>query len=109
MTKYDLRVKSGVLILDPGANHTRLGLGRLVPGNVFWVAGDKSITNVREFIAEILRINELKENGINQGRKGSVRVVYSYSRHIYDGTNTQHLKLTDADVEELRQFLAKSE
>ena len=35
----------------------------------------------------------------------SARVVYSYARVDSSGTNTQYMKLTDADLDELKLFL----
>ena len=45
-TVYDLDSPTGVLILDPGVNHLRLGIGELSPGDRFWMVGSKEIKNL---------------------------------------------------------------
>jgi len=95
----------GVLILDPGFGHQRLGIGELQKGYYFWMIGNKEIKNIREMITEILRINakpKPTEGGfIDEGNKGYVRVVYGYGNG--KGTNTQYLQFTEGDVKELRR------
>ena len=99
---YDLPpALDGVVILDPGKNYERLGVGELREGYFFWIVGNKKILNVREMIAEILRINNeprpTRGGAISEGHKGFISVVYVRR----DSTNTQYLKLTDDDVAEL--------
>ena len=99
---YDLApLSNGVVILDPGKNYERLGIGELREGYFFWIVGNKKIHNVRELIAEILRINNKPRptggGGISEGHKGFIRVVYVRR----DSTNTQYLRLTDENAAEL--------
>ena len=55
-------------------------------------------------VTEILRIDAIASPGTpNEGCHGSVRVVYDYRNGV--GTNTQRLKLTDADRAESKSFL----
>jgi hypothetical protein len=102
---YDLDDKAnGVLIVNPGENIQRLGIGTPQEGEYFWVVGDKRITNLREMAEEMLRINELDPptNGWSQeGYRGSIRIVYS-NRHR---SSTQHLELTPGDAAELKKLL----
>jgi len=103
--RYELYHPYGVVILNPGYGHERLGIGKLTEGLYFWKVGNKEIHNLREMIAEILRINanaRPQEGGsVGQGYEGFIRIVYGYRRG--KGTNTQYLKPTKADIEELRR------
>lgn len=102
-TVYDLVDPTGVLILDPGPDHQRLGIGTLDRGLCFWIVGERPIKNLREFVAELLRINNLApDQATPAGARGSIRVVYRY-RNLA-GTNTQRLKLTDLDIAELKKL-----
>jgi hypothetical protein len=101
---YNLDYATGVIILDPGINHLRLGIGELTQGECFWVVGERQIKNLRELVTEILRIDAIAPPGDpNEGCHESIRVVYDYRNGA--GTNTQRLKLTDADRAELKSFL----
>ena len=101
---YNLDYATGVIILDPGINHLRLGIGELSQGECFWVVGDRQIKNLREMVTEILRIDAIAPPGDpNEGCRGNVCVVYDFRNGV--GTNTQRLKLTDADRAELKSFL----
>ncbi len=108
---YDLppAALDGVVILDPGKNYERLGIGELREGYFFWIVGNKKIHNVRELIAEILRINNKPRptggGGISEGHKGFIRVVYVRR----NSTNTQYLKLTDEDAAELMSLTKRLE
>ena len=102
-TVYDLVDPTGVLILDPGPDHQRLGIGTLDPGLSFWIVGERPIKNLREFAAEILRSNNLEpDKATPAGGPGGIRVVYRYRNRA--GTNTQRLKLTDQDIAELKEL-----
>ncbi len=101
---YNLDSSTGVVILDPGTNHLRLGMGELSQGERFWIVGDRQIRNLREMVTELLRIDVNAAPGDpNEGCHGSIRIVYEYRNRV--GTNTQRLKLTDADRAELKSFL----
>ncbi len=101
---YNLDYATGVIILDPGINYLRLGIGELSQGECYWIVGDRQIKNLRELVTEILRIDAIAPPGDpNEGCHESVRVVYDYRNGT--GTNTQRLKLTDADRAELKSFL----
>jgi hypothetical protein len=104
---YDLDDPTGVLILDPGTAHLRLGIGALSTGLRFWVVGEKPVNNLREMVAELLRIDAIAPPGEpNEGCHGSVRVVYAQRSRL--GTNTQRLALNEADRAELKSFLLKA-
>jgi serine/threonine protein kinase len=98
----------GVLIVDPGENSQRLGIGTLEEGEYFWMVGNKQIANLREMVAELLRINEIEPSLLRsllerqEGNRGNIRIVYS-SLHW---SNTQYMKLTDEDVAELKKLAA---
>lgn len=97
---YEFPQYTGALIIDPGADSERLGVGRLQKGYVFWMVGQKSISSVREFVERLIAEAELQENA-NRG----VRVVFTPVGADVDGTNTQYLKLTKADVDQLKAAL----
>ena len=94
---YDSRQGSGAMILDPGANPDRLNIGELAEGYTFWMVGNKRVAGVPEFVAQILR-----EVGAGALEEYKIRVVYDYKTAEEVGNNTQYLKLTRADVEQLR-------
>lgn len=98
---YDLYNERGALILDPGKDSERLGIGKLAEGYDFWMVGQRRIGSVREFIEQILAEAALQPDDY------SIRVVYNFSTLDMDGSNTQHLKLTKQDLEELRTTLAR--
>jgi len=94
---YDLYHERGALILDPGKNADRLRIGRLAEGYTFWMVGNQRIGSVREFVDQILT-----ETAGRDAEEYSVRVVYTLSTLNSDGSNTQHLKLTKADLKQLQ-------
>ncbi len=94
---YDLRQSPGALILDPGEDTDRLKIGRLAEGYLFWMVGDKRIGTVREFVDGILQ-----ETAGRDAQEYSVRVVYNFQTPEAVGSNTQYLKLTKDDIQQLR-------
>ena len=102
---YELYHPYGVVILNPGFGYQRLDIGELEEGYYFWMVGNKRIHNVREMIAELVRIHSKRvvtEGGsVGEGYNGLIRVVYGYGKK--GGTNTQYLRLTDEDAAELRR------
>ncbi len=95
---YEPHHNRGALILDPGEDSDRLEIGELVEGDNFWMVGMKRVESVREFVEQILA--EAAEQDTNEY---SVRVVYSFRNLDYIGTNTQYLKLTKEDIDQLRE------
>ncbi len=97
---YDLYEARGVLILDPGPGHERLGIGTLEEGNRFWCVGeDREFKTLEDMVRRVLA--ESKMGSFGPG----VRVVYDFKNLEMSGTNTQYMTLTDADLEELRAFV----
>ncbi len=99
---YDLYDPRGALILNPGKDSQRFKIGDLAEGYTFWMAGDERVNNVREFIRGILA-----EVDKQTGDKYSVRVVYNFDQPELAGSNTQYMKLTKSDVEQLKSVLAE--
>jgi beta-lactamase regulating signal transducer with metallopeptidase domain/protocatechuate 3,4-dioxygenase beta subunit/5-hydroxyisourate hydrolase-like protein (transthyretin family) len=100
---YDVYSEHGALILDPGKNSARLGAGELAEGYCFIMAGDyKPIVDVRGFLETVIADSET-----SFAHQYGCRVVYTCRTLEFVGTNTQYLKLTDADLRELRETLAK--
>jgi beta-lactamase regulating signal transducer with metallopeptidase domain/protocatechuate 3,4-dioxygenase beta subunit len=100
-SEYDLYNEHGALIIDPGKNPDRLGIGDLAEGYAFWMVGEKPIKSVREFVNQVLA-----EATTNDSSIPAVRVVYSFRDVDIVGTNTQYLKLTKEDLEQLRAVAA---
>jgi len=101
---YDLSAPTGILILDPGTNSIRLGIGTMSQGERFWMAGYKQVSNLRQMAAELLRLGANETPGDpNEGSRGSVRVVYDLLRGA--GTDTEYIKLTDDDIAELKKLV----
>jgi RNA polymerase sigma-70 factor (ECF subfamily) len=98
---YDLYEASGVLILDPGIAHARLGIGALEEGYRFWDVGDAKIKTIAEMAREILK-------EVEAGPDHGVRVVFDFAEVGFAGTRTSSLKLTEADLDELRKFVAQT-
>jgi uncharacterized GH25 family protein len=94
---YGLFQRRGALILDPGKNSDRLGIGPLAEGYHFWMVGQRRIGSVREFVNQILA-----ETAGRNADLHSVRVVFGFSTVEFDGNNTQYLKLTRDDLKELQ-------
>ncbi len=99
---YDLYDKQGALILDPGKDPGRLGIGELAEGNCFWMVGEQRIGSVREMVQRILAETADQKEG-----EYECRIVYSFRRLGFIGTNTQYLKLTLDDLTALRKVLAE--
>jgi hypothetical protein len=100
---YSLWKPTGVLILDPGTNYLRLGIGELRQGECFWRVGNKEVRNLKEMAAELLRIDALPHSvAPNEGSHGGVRIVYWFRNH--GGTMTQYIQLSEADVWELKRY-----
>lgn len=94
---YDLDLHSGALILDPGKTSDRLNIGELAEGCCFVAVGDSPIDSVREFVKQIL-----VEAGCQVTGQYSVRVVYTFSTPVFEGTSTQSMSLTKNDIRELQ-------
>jgi beta-lactamase regulating signal transducer with metallopeptidase domain len=102
---YDLYFERGAVILDPGKDSDRLNVGRLAEGYNFWMVGNKRVGSVREFVNQILTETGGQDAAKNAVR--GVRVVFSYSTVDGDGNNTQYLKLTKDDLEQLQIVLGQ--
>ena len=99
---FNLYNEHSALILDPGQDSDRLGIGTLAKGYDFWMVGDERVGSVREFIEQILA-EAAKQNATTY----SIRVVYNFKSLDMDGSNTQYLRLTRQDVDDLRATLSK--
>ncbi|QEH39025.1 hypothetical protein OJF2_76370 [Aquisphaera giovannonii] len=94
---YGLYNDRGAVILDPGKDSDRLGIGRLEEGNVFWLVGQTRIAGVREFVNQLLT----EVDGPN-AVQGMIRVVYHFRTVEFVGARTQYMKLTKEDLRELK-------
>lgn len=98
----DLFFDQGVLILDPGPDSQRLGIGELKTGDHFWIVGDERVKNTREFVEGILA-----EAAKQDTERVSIRVVYTMSRPELDANNTQYLDLSREDLRQLEEVRRK--
>lgn len=96
---YDLWNDRGAFILDPGPNPGRLKIGNLTEGDVFWMVGDRRIGSVREFVDRLLA-----EPGVPIAGDRRIRVVYSFVRVDSEGTNTQYIRFTEDEREQLKEL-----
>jgi hypothetical protein len=101
---YDLDEEAkGVLIVNPGPNIARLGIGEPEAGEYIWMIGQKPIANLREMLDELLRINELEppaDDWREEGHRGHIRLVYS-NRHR---SITTRIEFTAEDALELKKL-----
>lgn len=97
---YDLVFERGAVIVDPGKDAGRLGIGELAEGFMFWEVGQTPVGSVREFVKQVLA-----EAAGPDAKKYGVRVVYRFSNVKMDGNNTQYLKLTKDDLRQLQTVL----
>ncbi len=95
---YDVPDYVHVLIMDPGAESEKLGMGRLEKGYGLWIVGDKPVASIREALDLLIDPETSKEHSVPGGR----RVVYTFWSESMAGTNTQHLRPTPAQLEELK-------
>ncbi len=96
---YDLWNDRGAFILDPGPNPGRLKIGDITEGDVFWMVGNQRIGSVREFVDRLLA-----EPGVQIAGERRIRVVYSYVRVDGEGNNTQYIRFTDDEREQLKEL-----
>lgn len=99
---FELFNAKGALIVDPGADPDRLGIGTLARGYVFWLVGEERVGNVREFVERVIAEAEAQPVA-----PAPVRVVYEFHSKDGDGTNTQYLSLMPEDIDLLKQTLAR--
>lgn len=94
-----LPAANGVMILDPGDNSKRLGIGSLQRGDSFWIVGEEKIKNFDEFTKQL--ITEL-HHPPGDANSYTCRIVYRFTRPDFSGTNTQQIRLTQKDLESLQ-------
>ena len=97
---YGLWADGGALIMDPGKSWKRLAVGTLKPGFYFWMVGNQGVSSVRDFVARLI-----DETKIQDGPTYRVRIVYTFTKVEFDGTNTQYMVLTKEDVNHLETVL----
>ncbi|WP_165066712.1 M56 family metallopeptidase [Paludisphaera rhizosphaerae] len=97
---YEIYTDKGVVVMDPGADSYRFGIGRLAKGYTFWMVGRTQVGTVQEFVKQL--IAEAERGG---NTPAHVRVVYCFVGAEQEGTNTQYLNLTPADVDQLKAAL----
>jgi hypothetical protein len=97
---YHLPRPTGVLVLDPGKDSASLDIGELMRGDSFWIVGKQPVKDFADFRRQLLAAGNQLTNGYG------CRVVYNFHRPDSSpmgpaGTNTQYLKLTKQQVDEL--------
>ena len=89
----------GVVILEAGPESNNLGIGQLEPGDLIWMIGEEKIASVTDLVREVLRPGHRMPDG-----SARCRIVYSFRRPHFIGTNTQHMTLTPDQVKELKNL-----
>ena len=108
---FGLHQREGALIMNPGMDSARLKIGELKKGYYFWQVGSTNVGSVREFVEQVIEEAEaptvLKTPSAVAGEapRIRVRVVYALSTLQFDGTNTQYLDLSPADIDDLKKLL----
>ncbi|MBM4084118.1 MAG: carboxypeptidase regulatory-like domain-containing protein [Planctomycetes bacterium] len=111
---YDLYHERGVIILDPGKESRRLGIGELAEGDCFIEVGESRIRSTTQFVVQTLAYarNPLSRwpalahpKRLPGNLPYMCRVVYESRGLDGHGNSTQCLKLTEQDIEELRRIL----
>lgn len=101
---YDVSLRSGVLVLNPGKDHPRLNIGNLMRGDCFCLVSETKVATVSEFVDALLCNVDHRQDG-----GSTCRVAYVFRRVDSTGTNTQHIELTTGDLKELEQVRARLE
>ena len=94
---FHLSQAGGVLVLDPGKDGHGLELQR---GDRFFVVGREPVKDFAAFTQQLLRLRQVPDTSLPSPNE-SVRVVWSFKRTDFSGTNTQYLKLDATDVSAL--------
>jgi hypothetical protein len=94
-----LPAASDVMVLDPGTDSKRLGIGTLQRGDSFWIVGDAKIKNFDEFTRQL--VTEL-HHPPDKPNDYACRIVYRFTRPKFSGTNTQEIHLQEKDLETLK-------
>lgn len=94
---YEFPQYTGALVIAPGTESVRLGVGKLRKGFVFWAVGDKNVSNVREFVESLISATE-NQDGLKQG----IRVTFTAVGAETDYVGTEQLRLTQADLDQLK-------
>lgn len=101
---YEVPKDAKVVILDPGPDFERLGIGALEKGCGIWIIGQQPVTSLQALVERLI------EEATASGVEGRVRIVYTFGNERMAGTNTQQLSLTAeqiAELKALRDRLAK--
>lgn len=80
----------------------RFQIGVLEQGHCFVIVGQQSVTSVKGFVDRLLAEAETQDGDV-----ALVRVVYRFRGREGNAWNTQYMKLTNEDLEQLREVLSK--
>jgi hypothetical protein len=92
---FHLSRPDGVLIIDPGPQSDRLEIGELKRGDSFWMVGEST---VKDFAGFKKALQTATRGGADSA---TCRVVYNFRRPDFEGSNTQYIRLTRAQIAEL--------
>jgi hypothetical protein len=91
----------GIMVIDPGTNVALLSLGKLEPGNVFWMVGQQRVSSFDEFARALATECEAKrKSGMTDFR---VRVVFDHANVDGAWGMTDMMKLNAADLAEIEK------
>jgi hypothetical protein len=89
------------MVIDPGTNVALLSLGKLEPGNVFWMVGQQRVSSFDEFARALATECEAKrKSGMTDFR---VRVVFDHANVDGAWGMTDMMKLNAADLAEIEK------
>lgn len=102
----NISANEGVLVLDPGENVERLGIGKLKAGDCFFMVGEKKVRDIQEVVSEILRIQwkpvPFDGEQTKEGNRGRVLIAYEHGSGRKSETQTHYLRLSSGDEHELQ-------
>jgi hypothetical protein len=98
---YDLKAEYGALVLDPGLEAGRLGLGGIAEGCRLIAVGDQAVINVGQFLRRTLAIANT-QTGVRK-----VHVVYTCEACDRGAGMNRYVTLTDRDIGDLQKILAQ--
>lgn len=129
---FELPYQQGVMVVQAGDDHRRLKIGRVRPGSVFWMVGQQRVSNIKEMLDQLIEVadrvrpdrtgnesdGEQPSAGDPRGRRVvgdglyvndqvMIRVVYGFESANLVGTNTQYMRLTADDIEQIKAIAAK--
>ena len=97
----------GALVLDPGQNSSRFGLGDLKAGDYFTYVNFIRCHSVADFIDKLLENAKVAQDNLPTQTPIEIYVSYQYRRVQASNVKTKYMKLNDADIQSLKTLYAE--